>query len=115
MAQIVSAKFADPSALENVSRAARNPVVTSNTRPLFPDCSRQGRSTCRFIIQRHMTGLSTLCIPAFDGEKPTVEVHAQCNLIVSPRRSPVFMDSSTVGGNRATRTDLQHGARVKSA
>ena len=77
MAEIVPAEFVDPCAQKNVSpglfKSGSDVKDTLGIPGLFAPSP---QDTDSFLIERHMTGLSILGIPAFNGEQPTIEVHA---------------------------------------
>ena len=99
MAQIVPAEFADPGAQKNVSPGLLKSGSHVKDVPSIPGLFVPATQHAdRFVIQRHMTSLAVLGIPAFNGEQPTIEVHATHRIFsTSPRRSPVFMESRTAG------------------
>jgi len=76
MPQIVPAELADPGSLEDFlpsrSKSSDDIKDTHSSCGLFAPAPQYAQG---FLIERHMTGLATLRIPALDGEKPTVEVH----------------------------------------
>jgi hypothetical protein len=99
MAHIVPAEFINPGAQKNVSPGLPKSGGDVKDLPGIPGLFAPApQHAYRFVIQRHMTSLSILCIPSFNGEQPTIEATQTHRILsTSPRRSPVFMESRTAG------------------
>jgi hypothetical protein len=73
MSQIVPAEFADPGSPKDCFPRRLKSDDMKDTRASSGLFAPVPQHSHRFVVERHMPGLATLCVPTLDGDEPTVE------------------------------------------